>query len=124
MVTPSLVMVGAPHFLSMTTLRPRGPRVTLTASASWSTPRCNASRASEWNCRIFGIQGPCLRGCKRTPRKPPPDRQGRRGGRGVVLLLDDGEYVAGREDEVLVGSELDLGAAVLGEDDGVTLLDV
>ena len=24
-VTPSLVIVGAPHFLSMTTLRPRGP---------------------------------------------------------------------------------------------------
>ena len=30
-VTPSLVIVGLPHFLSRTTLRPRGPRVTLTA---------------------------------------------------------------------------------------------
>ena len=32
--TPSLVMVGAPHFFSSTTLRPFGPSVTLTASAS------------------------------------------------------------------------------------------
>ena len=45
-VTPSLVMCGAPYFLSMTTLRPLGPNVTLTASANWSTPRFSASRAS------------------------------------------------------------------------------
>ena len=38
-VTPSLVMVGEPHFFSMTTLRPLGPSVTLTALASWLTPR-------------------------------------------------------------------------------------
>jgi hypothetical protein len=42
MVTPSLVMVGAPHFLSMTTLRPLGPSVTLTALARASTPRSSA----------------------------------------------------------------------------------
>jgi hypothetical protein len=30
-----LVIVGAPNFLSMTTLRPLGPNVTFTASASW-----------------------------------------------------------------------------------------
>ena len=39
MDTPSLVMVGAPHFFSSTTLRPFGPRVTRTASASWFMPR-------------------------------------------------------------------------------------
>ena len=33
-VTPSLVMVGPPNFFSRTTLRPFGPRVTFTASAS------------------------------------------------------------------------------------------
>jgi hypothetical protein len=33
-VTPSLVIVGEPNFLSMTTLRPLGPSVILTASAS------------------------------------------------------------------------------------------
>src|SRR5881628_2977336 len=38
-VTPSLVMVGDPNFLSRTTLRHLGPSVTLTASASWLTPR-------------------------------------------------------------------------------------
>src|ERR1700750_1190954 len=54
-VTPSFVMVGAPHFLSMTTLRPRGPSVTLTASASLSTPRSSERRASSSNSRILGI---------------------------------------------------------------------
>ena len=38
-VTPSLVMVGPPNFFSRTTLRPLGPSVTFTASASWLTPR-------------------------------------------------------------------------------------
>ena len=38
-VTPSLVMLGPPNFFSRTTLRPLGPRVTFTASASWLTPR-------------------------------------------------------------------------------------
>ncbi len=45
-VTPSLVMVGAPHFLSRTTFRPLGPRVTFTALASLSTPPMMARRAS------------------------------------------------------------------------------
>ena len=44
-VTPSLVTVGPPNFLSSTTYRPRGPSVTFTASASLSTPRCSAARA-------------------------------------------------------------------------------
>ena len=37
-VTPSFVIVGEPHFFSRTTLRPFGPRVTLTVLASLSTP--------------------------------------------------------------------------------------
>ncbi len=45
-VTPSLVMVGEPNFFSSTTLRPLGPRVTLTASASLLTPLRMAPRAS------------------------------------------------------------------------------
>ena len=45
-VTPSLVMVGAPNFLSITTFRPLGPSVTLTASASLSTPLLSAALAS------------------------------------------------------------------------------
>ena len=45
-VTPSLVMTGEPNFLSRTTLRPLGPRVTFTASASRFTPRRIAWRES------------------------------------------------------------------------------
>src|SRR4051812_10374737 len=46
-VTPSLVIVGDPNFLSMMTLRPLGPSVTLTASANWLTPRRIACR--DWS---------------------------------------------------------------------------
>ena len=38
-VTPSLVIKGAPNFLSRTTFLPLGPSVTLTASARRLTPR-------------------------------------------------------------------------------------
>ncbi|CAB4864292.1 unannotated protein [freshwater metagenome] len=54
-VTPSFVIVGAPHFLSMTTLRPRGPSVTRTASARALTPRSRLRRASSSNSRILAI---------------------------------------------------------------------
>jgi hypothetical protein len=43
--TPSLVIVGAPHFFSRTTLRPLGPRVTRTASASLFIPASRERRA-------------------------------------------------------------------------------
>ena len=46
MVTPSLVMRGAPYFLSRTTFRPLGPRVILTVSARELTPASRAFRAS------------------------------------------------------------------------------
>ena len=46
MVTPSLVMVGLPNFLSRTTFRPLGPIVTLTASARRSMPRLRERRAA------------------------------------------------------------------------------
>src|ERR671911_101521 len=90
--TPSLVIVGAPHFLSSTTLRPLGPRVTLTASASLLTPVSRARRAWSSNLRILGISG---------------------------SLLHDGEHVARREDEHVVALDRDLGAAVLAVQDGV-----
>ena len=54
-VTPSLVIVGAPNFLSMTTLRPFGPSVTLTALARASTPRSSDWRASPENSRILDM---------------------------------------------------------------------
>ena len=52
MVTPSLVIVGEPNFLSRTTLRPFGPIVTRTASARRSMPRFSERRAvsSKMSC--------------------------------------------------------------------------
>ncbi len=54
-VTPSLVIVGAPHFLSMTTLRPLGPSVTFTAFASASTPRSSDLRAESSNSSVLAM---------------------------------------------------------------------
>ena len=54
--TPSLVIVGAPNFLSSTTLRPFGPSVTRTASASLLTPASSERRASSSNLSIFDIR--------------------------------------------------------------------
>ena len=69
-VTPSLVMVGAPNFLSMTTLRPRGPIVTLTVSASLLTPRSRARRASSSNFRIFAMERSPLCNPRRDELRP------------------------------------------------------
>jgi hypothetical protein len=53
--TPSLVIVGAPHFFSRTTLRPLGPRVTFTASARVFIPRSRPRRASSLNAMSFDM---------------------------------------------------------------------
>lgn len=45
-VTPSLVIFGAPNDCSMTTFHPFGPRVTSTASASFSHPFSISALAS------------------------------------------------------------------------------
>ena len=47
MVTPSLVIRGAPKDLSSTTFLPFGPKVTLTVSANLSTPASRAFLASD-----------------------------------------------------------------------------
>ena len=57
METPSLVIVGAPHFFSSTTLRPFGPSVTFTASTSWFMPFSRARRACSSKAINFGILG-------------------------------------------------------------------
>ena len=46
MVTPSLVITGAPHFFSNTTFLPLGPRVSLTASDTMLMPRKRACWAA------------------------------------------------------------------------------
>src|SRR2546425_1546728 len=103
MVTPSLVMVGAPHFLSRTTFRPLGPMVMATASASLFTPASRARRASSSNFSAFAaitLQSSRLLG-------------------GV-----NGQHVACGQDQVLLAVDLDLGAAVLRIDDLVSHADV
>ncbi len=92
MVTPSLVMIGAPKERSRTTLRPFGPSVTLTVSASSSMPRSSSPRASSAKFRIFGMgfpssverrarrgpymtaRGPGRRYCSTTARTSRDDR--------------------------------------------------
>ena len=70
--SPSLTMSGAPNFFSSTTLRPRGPIVTRTASASASTPRSRALRDSSEKERSLAIVAG-------TPLVTVPQRCGPRG---------------------------------------------
>src|SRR4051812_30117131 len=112
-VTPSLVIVGAPHFLSITTLRPLGPSVTLTTFARASTPRSRLRRAASSNCKVLAIPGVLsLYGAQRPP--PRPAGASRPVGAevfswcGAASLLDDGENVARGKDQVLLAGVLDL----------------
>ena len=98
MVTPSLVIVGAPNFFSMTTLRPFGPSVTLTVSASLFDARLEAAAGGFVELQDL--------------RHRPP------------YLVDLGQHVTAGEDEQVLAVEGDLGAAVLRVDDGVAHLDV
>src|SRR4051794_27842724 len=83
-VTPSLVTVGAPHDFSITTLRPRGPSVTLTALASVLSPSAIFCRALASNRISLAAIRSLL----------------------VSLLRDDREYVILAEDDVLFTVEL------------------
>src|SRR4051794_16628528 len=67
--TPSLVIVGAPVRRSSTTLRPLGPSVTFTVSASSSTPACSRRRASWLKYRILPM---CVRLLDRARRHEDP----------------------------------------------------
>src|SRR5438445_9340241 len=98
-VTPSLETVGAPQDFSITTLRPRGPRVTVTASARMLTPRSTFARASSPNRTSFAAID-------------------------FLLRLDHAEEVLLAEDQVLLAVELDLAARVLAEQHPIALLDV
>src|SRR5215831_6473930 len=91
-VTPSLVIVGLPNFLSMTTLRPFGPSVAFTAAAITDTPLSSELRASSSNLSCFGM-----------------DR--------ASSLLENREDVFLAHDEVFLVVDLDLGARVLPEQD-------
>ncbi len=71
-VTPSFVIVGAPHFLSSTTFCPLGPSVMATASASLLTPASSARRASSPNFKSFEATGFLL--WSKMGRGPAPMR--------------------------------------------------
>src|SRR6267143_831373 len=90
-VTPSLVRVGLPNFLAMTTFRPFGPSVTLTACDMTLTPRKSAARASS-------LSRSCL---------------------GMDTFLPNAQDVLLLHDEELLAVQLDLVAGVLAEEDAV-----
>src|SRR5437870_3579046 len=100
-VTPSLVTVGAPHDFSITTFRPRGPSVTLTASASVFTP-----------CRI-SLRAVSSKTISLAPMFSSP-----------FLLLDHAEDFFLAQNEVFDPVHLDLGAGILAEQDPIALLHV
>src|SRR5664280_1986812 len=106
-VTPSLVIVGEPNFLSRTTLRPFGPMVTLTASASLSMPRLSERRAvsSKTTCLATDSESSWDDGRTRG-------RDGRR-----PSVLDDRENVFLAHDEQVFAVHLELGAGVLRIED-------
>src|SRR5207249_3098021 len=94
-VTPSLVTLGGPNDFSRTTLRPRGPSVTVTASARTFTPRRILSRASWLNFTSFAAID------------------------FSSSALDHAEDVLLAHDQMLFAVDLDLGAGVLAEQHGV-----
>src|SRR6266545_2170452 len=131
-VTPSLVIVGEPNFLSRTTLRPFGPIVTRTASASRSMPRLSDRRAVSSKISCFAIGVSCSSWVDGAGRRRLGGRLGdpRVLGPPVVSVsawpsaLDDREDVLLADDEQLVAFQLELGPGVLGVEDLVALLHV
>src|SRR5580704_16440318 len=101
-VTPSLVIVGPPNFFSSTTLRPLGPSVTFTASASWFTPRRIA-----W--REFSLYTICFAAMFQSPFT---DSLGLRLFRSA---LENAQYLVLAHDQVLHAIDLDVGAGVFAE---------
>src|SRR5689334_4304188 len=94
MVTPSLVTTGEPVIFSRMTLRPLGPSVDFTASASWSTPASSRARASAPNRSSLAISG-----------APSGDEDGAAADAAGVEV---GEGVRGRRERVGAGVQGDL----------------
>src|SRR5713226_6036529 len=112
-VTPSLVMVGDPNFLSRTTLRPLGPSVTLTASASWLTPRSTACRDCSPYTICFAIAiVSCRADLMRSANLPPGLIRP-----GLLLFLlarafDDSQNLVLPQDEIFLAVQLDFLAGI------------
>src|SRR5215831_17713856 len=113
-VTPSLVIVGDPNFFSMTTLRPLGPRVTFTASASLFTPVSSARRDSSPYAMCLAICILLLKDCLSSfsfslAFSGPFDHT-----QDVVLA----------HDQIVLIIELHLSSGILAEKHTVSLFDV
>src|ERR1043166_1373427 len=103
-VTPSLVTVGPPNFLSITTLRPLGPSVAFTARLIFSPPGGGACRApsSKINCFAAIINFAFwLRNCR---------------------SFDDRKDVVGGENSVFLPVQFDFRAAIFGYEHAVAFL--
>src|SRR6201992_1825769 len=107
-VTPSLVIRGAPKLLSRTTLRPLGPKVTLTAFVSMSMPCSMRSRASV--PRRISLAAMIVSPSARL--------------RGGGVVRDDAHDVGFLHDHQFLAVDLDLGARPLSEEDTITGFDV
>src|SRR6202142_2981066 len=119
-VTPSLVIVGEPNFFSMTTLRPFGPSVPFTASASLLTPRRIACRASSPYVILLAMVGSFRLHLWQTGVSSAIICWGL----SYSTLLNNGENFVLAENGVLVVIELDLGSGVLPDQNLVAFLAV
>src|SRR4029450_86951 len=106
-------MGGLPYFLSMTTFRPLGPGVALTACAMMLTPRRSAVRASSLNNSCLAMSWFLPRVHTEMPAAEP---------RG--LRAEDAEHVLLPHGEVFLAVQLDLAPGVLAEQDAVARLHV
>src|SRR5439155_4612130 len=97
-VTPSFVIVGAPHDVSMTTLRPRGPSVTFTALARMLSRAAMCVRALVSNTIALADMM-------------------------ALLSFQNREDVVLAQDDVVLAVDLHFGPGVLADQDGVARLD-
>src|SRR6267378_2619405 len=132
-VTPSLVMIGAPNFFSITALRPLGPSVIFTASARAFTPRKIAWRefSPVTICFAILVIPPDILFCEL--RNPDENCTGLKTGHyNGNYLLPGGLRCAAQlrqnfffaKNEKLFILDFDFGTAVLAEQDTVARLDV
>src|SRR6185437_13968893 len=122
-VTPSLVMRGAPKLFSMTTLRPLGPSVTLTALARMSTPRSMRSRASPENLTSLAAMYVLLEGGVIAGSGPRP-ASAMGCGTGPARSGQHAHDVGLLHDQEFLTIELDLGARPFAEQDTVADLEI
>src|SRR5208283_3854428 len=147
-VTPSLVDVGEPNFLSRTTLRPLGPNVTFTTFASLFTPRRIAWRLSSpcIICFAFAILPPsnsfpplpvCCTGMaelisSNLPPRPAPRlpeqfaafiaRPGLLLARRHLRVLNNSQHFVFAQDQIILVVNFDLRAGVFAEQDAIPRL--